>query len=92
MCAANDGERHRTNPQMASADVVDEPVVAEYGTTRQQLCVNRFSEQEAARQLAAICQLLLQVLARDFDVNLPGCIIIIPEKLGGVKVRICGRR
>jgi hypothetical protein len=92
MCAANDGERHRTNQQLASADVSDEFAAAEYDAARQQFCVNRFSEREAARQLAAICQLLLQVLARDFNVNMPGCIVIIPEKLGGMKVRICGHR
>lgn len=92
MCAANNAERYRTNQQTPSPDVSGESGVAEYGATRQHFCVNRFSEREAARQLAAICQLLLQVLARDFDVNLPGCIVIIPEKLGGVQVRICGRR
>lgn len=77
---------------MESTERLDETAVTEYGAAAQQFCVNRFSEREAARQLAAICQLLLQVLARDFDVNLPGCIVIIPEKLGEVKVRICGRR
>jgi hypothetical protein len=91
MCATKNREQHRIDEQMASGDIANEPPVTKHGAPRRQLCVNRFSEREAARELAAICQLLLQVLARDFDVNLPGCIIITPKKLGEVEVRTCDR-
>jgi hypothetical protein len=91
MRTANNGEGHQGKQQIALTNNLNEAAAARYGTAEQQFCVNRFSEREAARQLAAICQLLLQVLARDFEVNSPSCIVIIPEKLGGVEVRICGR-
>jgi hypothetical protein len=90
MRTANNGEGHPARQRITLTNKLNETAAARYGTAEQQFCVNRFSEREAARQLAAICQLLLEVLARDFDINSPSCIAIIPEKLGGVEVRICG--
>jgi hypothetical protein len=55
------------------------------------LCVDRFSEREISRQLAAVCNLLLRALARDFGVQTPGTVTIVPsENQRGVKLRISG--
>jgi len=55
------------------------------------LYLNRFSEQEISRQLAAICQLFLLALSRDFGIHSPKDITIEPSDTGGVKLRIIGR-
>ncbi len=55
------------------------------------LFINRFSEQEISRQLAAICQLFLLALSRDFGIHSPKDITIEPSDTGGVKLRIIGR-
>ena len=55
------------------------------------LYINRYSEQEISRQLAAICQLFLLALSRDFGINSPKDITIEPSDTGGVKLRIIGR-
>lgn len=53
------------------------------------LCVDRFSEREISRNLAAICRLLILALARDFGVNTPNSITIVPsEPSRGVELRI----
>lgn len=55
------------------------------------LWVDRFSEREISRQLAAVCSLLLRALARDFGVQTPGTVTIVPsENQRGVKLRISG--
>lgn len=53
--------------------------------------LHRFSEQEISRQLAAICQLFLLALERDFGIHSPKDITIEPSETGGVKLRIIGR-
>ncbi len=56
------------------------------------LSVNRISENEISRQLAAICKLLLLALSRDFGIHSPGTVTIVPsESTRGVKLRIIGR-
>ena len=55
------------------------------------LYINRYSEQEISRQLAAICQLFLLALSRDFGIHSPKDITIEPSDTGGVKLRIIGR-
>ncbi|MFX0077607.1 MAG: hypothetical protein ACFE8O_00055 [Candidatus Hermodarchaeota archaeon] len=55
------------------------------------LFINRYSEQEISRQLAAICQLFLLALSRDFGIHSPKDITIEPSDTGGVKLRIIGR-
>lgn len=55
------------------------------------LYINRYSEQEISRQLAAICQLFLLALSRDFGIHSPRDITIEPSDTGGVKLRIIGR-
>ena len=55
------------------------------------LYLDRYSEQEISRQLAAICQLFLLALSRDFGIHSPKDITIEPSDTGGVKLRIIGR-
>jgi hypothetical protein len=55
------------------------------------LYLNRYSDQEISRQLAAICQLFLLALSRDFGIHSPKDITIEPSDTGGVKLRIIGR-
>ncbi len=55
-------------------------------------CVDRFSEREISRHLAAVCNLLVLALARDFGVTNPDSITIVPsEPTRGVELRIIGR-
>ena len=42
------------------------------------LWVDQFSEREISRQLAAVCNLLLHALSRDFGVQAPGTVTIVP--------------
>ena len=56
------------------------------------LCVDRFSEREHSRQLAAVCNQLLLALTRDFGMQTPKAITIVPsESTRGVELRILGR-
>ena len=56
------------------------------------LCLNPFSEREASRQLAAICNLLVQMLARDFGEHTPKAVKILPlDKTQGIELRIYRR-
>ncbi|MFX1565686.1 MAG: hypothetical protein ACFFCH_06835 [Promethearchaeota archaeon] len=56
------------------------------------LCVDRFSERESSRHLAAVCKLLILALSRDFGVPTPDSITIVPSKPArGVELRIIGR-
>lgn len=56
------------------------------------LSLNHFSEREASRQLAAVCKLLVQMLARDFGEHTPKAVHIIPfDKTQGVELRIYRR-
>ncbi len=50
--------------------------------------VNQFSQWEASRQLAALCHLLLRVLARDFKIHLPEIVSIMPSESRGMRLRI----
>jgi hypothetical protein len=56
------------------------------------LSVDRFSERETSRQLAALCKLLILALARDFGVCSPKTISIVPsEPTWGMELRIIVR-
>ena len=50
--------------------------------------VDQFSKWEATRQLAALCQLFLQVLARDFNIHSPESVFFVPSESRGIKIRI----
>ena len=50
--------------------------------------VDQFSRWEASRQLAALCQLFLRVLARDFNIHSPEIVSIIPSDSRGIRLRI----
>jgi hypothetical protein len=56
------------------------------------LCINHFSEREASRQLAAVCNLLVRMLARDFNEPSPKAVKILPlDQTRGVELRIYRR-
>ena len=55
------------------------------------LIVNRFSEREASRELAAICALLQRTLRRDFGIHDHRTITIVPSEKWGVQLRITRR-
>lgn len=49
---------------------------------------DQFSKWEATRQLAALYQLFLRVLERDFKIHSPESIFIVPSESRGIKLRI----
>ncbi len=56
------------------------------------LSVSRFSEREISRQLAAVCNLLLLMLTRDFGVRSPETVTVAPSELKrGVDIIITRR-
>lgn len=57
----------------------------------QYIWVNRFSERETSRFLAAICDLLIQSLERDFSVKSPKTITLTTPDQGGIRIKIYGR-
>jgi len=89
---ANESPAHE--PQRTESNLPfneDECLQVSEGKVRY-LHVDRFSEREASRQLAAVCKLLILALARDFGVHSPNSIMIVPsEPTRGVELRITQR-
>jgi len=50
--------------------------------------VTRYSERETSRYLAAICDLLLQSLKRDFNTGVPKTIVIRVPDQGGIRIEV----
>ena len=88
----NDSPAHE--PQRTESNLTfnsNEELQVSEGNVRH-LCVDRFSEQEISRHLAAVCHLLMLALARDFGVHAPNSITIVPsEPTRGVELRINAR-
>ncbi|MFX1561901.1 MAG: hypothetical protein ACFFDP_01150 [Promethearchaeota archaeon] len=50
--------------------------------------VSRYSERETSRYLAAICDLLLQSLKRDFNTGTPKTVIMRVPDQGGIRIEV----
>ena len=63
-------------------------IASNYEGKTRYIHVDQFSKWEATRQLAALCQLFLRVLARDFNIHSPESIFFVPSESRGIKLRI----
>ena len=85
----NDTPAHESQRAESTLPFNSEEGVLVSGGKVRHLCVDRFSEREVSRHLAAVCQLLVLALARDFGVQSPSSITIVPsEPTRGVELRI----
>jgi hypothetical protein len=78
------------SPQTTPNSIIEHNIDETDRNKVQHIWVTRYSERETSRYIAAICDILLQSLERDFNIESPKTVIIEAPDHGGIRIKING--